>query len=68
MARGALLSASQLTTYDLVKGQLKASGLEDGPLVHTVASFTTSLSVATAIWYRTQRLEPTWLLGCLVPQ
>lgn len=47
--RGALLSASQLTTYDVVKRQLKASGLEDGPVVHSIASFTTALSVATAI-------------------
>ena len=43
VARGALLSATQITTYDLTKGYLRTSvGLADGPLVHCIASFVAS--------------------------
>lgn len=49
VARGALLSATQLATYDLCKGWLRSLGLEDGPTLHSVCAFATSLSVATAI-------------------
>ena len=49
VARGALLSATQLTTYDLCKGWFKSLGAVDGPVLHSVCAFATSLSVATAI-------------------
>ena len=50
VARGALMSATQLATYDKTKGFLKsACGLSDGPVVHCVASFVASLTLTTAI-------------------
>jgi hypothetical protein len=50
VARGALMSATQLATYDLTKGKLKDSlGLADGPAVHAAASLAASLTLTTAI-------------------
>ena len=49
VARGAIMSATQLATYDKTKGLLKRAGLEDGPLVHCVASLAASLVLTTAI-------------------
>lgn len=49
VARGALMSATQLTTYDKSKGQLKSFGLTDGPVVHCLASLAASLTLTTAI-------------------
>ena len=49
VARGALLSATQLASYDLAKGKLKQLGLQDGPLVHGLASIAASLTLTTAI-------------------
>ena len=49
VARGAIMSATQLATYDQTKGKLKAIGLEDGPVVHCMASLVASLVLTTAI-------------------
>tara|TARA_B110001452_G_scaffold193945_1_gene163922 strand:- start:526 stop:1434 length:909 start_codon:yes stop_codon:yes gene_type:complete len=49
VARGAVLSSTQLTTYDLSKRQLVAAGVEDGPLVHSAASVLASVMLTTAI-------------------
>ena len=49
VARGALMSATQLATYDMSKQRLKLWGLVDGPLVHCVASLAASLALTTAI-------------------
>jgi len=50
VARGALMSATQLFTYDQTKKRLKAvSGMVDGPVVHCVASLVASLTLTTAI-------------------
>mmetsp|Transcript_21327 Transcript_21327/g.68790 ORF Transcript_21327/g.68790 Transcript_21327/m.68790 type:complete len:311 (-) Transcript_21327:75-1007(-) len=49
VARGALLSATQLATYDAAKRRLCAAGLADGPAVHSAASLAASLALTTAI-------------------
>ena len=49
VARGALLSATQLASYDLTKGKLRQLGLRDGPVVHGIASVAASLTLTTAI-------------------
>lgn len=49
VARGAIMSATQLATYDKTKGALKQMGLTDGPVVHCVASLAASLTLTTAI-------------------
>ena len=49
VARGALMSATQLFTYDTTKRRLKGLGLTDGPLVHCTASLAASLTLTTAI-------------------
>ena len=49
VSRGALMSATQLATYDVTKGQLKRWGLTDGPVVHCMASLAASLALTTAI-------------------
>lgn len=49
VARGAMMSSTQLTTYDLSKRQLVAAGVEDGPLVHSAASIVASVVLTTAI-------------------
>lgn len=50
VARGALMSATQLTTYDWTKRQLKQElGVADGPALHIGSSFVASLTLTTAI-------------------
>ena len=49
VARGALMSATQLATYDATKAWLRHVGLVDGPLVHCIASLAASLTLTTAI-------------------
>ena len=49
VARGAIMSATQLATYDAGKARLKALGFTDGPLVHCGASLAASLTLTTAI-------------------
>ncbi len=49
VARGALMSATQLATYDLAKKRMLGAGLVDGPLVHSLASVCASLTLTTAI-------------------
>jgi hypothetical protein len=49
IARGALMSATQLATYDLSKRQLKAIGMSDGPEMHCAASLAASVTLTTAI-------------------
>ena len=49
VARGAVMSSTQLTTYDLSKRRLLAAGVEDGPLVHSAASVAASVVLTTAI-------------------
>ena len=49
VARGAIMSATQLTTYDMTKGKLKEAGMEDGPVVHSMASLVASFALTTAI-------------------
>ena len=49
VARGALMSSTQLATYDQAKRQLQGAGLPDGPLVHSAASVAASLVLTTAI-------------------
>lgn len=50
VARGALMSATQLTTYDWTKRRLKADfGAVDGPALHIGSSFAASLTLTTAI-------------------
>ena len=50
VARGAIMSGTQLATYDTVKSSLKSSGLmADGPFAHCVASFVASVTMTTAI-------------------
>jgi hypothetical protein len=49
VARGALMSATQLATYDLTKARLRALGFADGPAVHSAASLAASLALTTAI-------------------
>ena len=49
VARGAIMSATQLATYDLTKVRLRALGLADGPVMHSAASLVASLTLTTAI-------------------
>ena len=49
VARGAIMSATQLTTYDKSKGMLRGLGLTDGPVVHCLASLAASITLTTAI-------------------
>ena len=49
IARGAIMSATQLFTYDQVKGRVRAGGVPDGPALHCVASLAASLTLTTAI-------------------
>ena len=50
VARGAVMSATQLATYDASKKALTITGgLREGPTVHALASFAASLVLTTAI-------------------
>ena len=49
VARGALMSATQLATYDGTKATLRSYGLPDGPAMHCFASLIASLALTTAI-------------------
>ena len=50
VARGAVMSATQLATYDASKKALTTTGgLREGPTVHALASFAASLVLTTAI-------------------
>lgn len=50
VGRGALMSATQLTTYDGAKTALKSAGLlQDGPILHGLCSLLASLTLTTAI-------------------
>eukprot|EP00928_Gymnodinium_smaydae_P040475 TRINITY_DN27451_c0_g2_i1.p1 TRINITY_DN27451_c0_g2~~TRINITY_DN27451_c0_g2_i1.p1 ORF type:complete len:328 (-),score=42.62 TRINITY_DN27451_c0_g2_i1:561-1511(-) len=49
IARGALMSATQLATYDLAKHRLRSLQFDDGPVMHCIASLAASLSLTTAI-------------------
>jgi hypothetical protein len=49
VARGALMSSTQLAVYDLSKRALLESGFDDGSSVHIMASVAASLAMTTAI-------------------
>ena len=50
VARGAVMSSTQLATYDATKRRLQTSGLADGPLVHSAASVAASRAPLAAIY------------------
>jgi hypothetical protein len=49
VARGALMSSTQLGVYDMSKRCLIGRGLEDGTAVHAIASVAASIAMTTAI-------------------
>lgn len=49
VARGAVMSGTQLSTYDLAKGAAIERGYADGPLLHCAASLAASVALTTAM-------------------
>lgn len=49
VARGAVMSGTQLATYDLAKGAAVDRGVADGPALHALSSLAASVALTTAM-------------------